>query len=405
MKTNHKKTKHLFAIMKVFILVGILVFFWDMYDATWGFSQKIERNLPGQGDYQEDMKVVSKYYSGDYKLMVKEQQLTKKQVDTLFAKAREEIYATFFGENVNSDAVMNDVNPQTQYQQGLVRARWSFDEEELVNCDGEIQKEMVEEATIVVATAELRYGEYTDILQFPFQVIPYGKDSEQGFLNSLSRALDREDTEEETLVLPGEIDGEKVKWRKKLSYRGVAVIALGVLGSCMIPYGEMWETKRQKRKKQQAMLWDYPSILNQLSLLLGVGISLPEVVDRITIRYEKQKKETGTALPGYELLAMMNREMKDGVGTLQAIEHFGKNSERKEYRKLAILLQQNLRKGNAHMIELMEREDMEAFEMRKAMARRAGEEASTKLLIPMIGMLGIVIVILVVPALLALESQ
>ena len=57
------------------------------------------------------------------------------------------------------------------------------------------------------------------------------------------------------------------------------------------------------------------------------------------------------------------------------------------------------------MVELMEREDMEAFEMRKALARKAGEEASTKLLFPMIGMLGIVIVILVVPALTALGAQ
>lgn len=405
MRTDHKKTKYLFAVMNVFLLAGILVFAWDIYGATWGFQQKLERNLPGQGDYREDMKIISKYYSGDYKIEVKERRLTRKQVDSLFDKAREEIHKDFPGENANLDAVVDDVNPQSRYQQGLVGARWSFDKEEVVNGDGEIQQEKVEKATIVEATVELQYGEYTDIYQFPFQVIPCDKESEQGFLNSLSRALERENEEETTLTLPGEIDGEKVTWRKKLPYRGAVVVVLGILGNRLIPYGDKWEARRQKRRRQKELLLDYPSILNQLALMLGVGISLPEVVDKITIRYEEKKKKGGPVLPGYELLAMMNREMKDGVGTLQAIEHFGKNSEKKEYRKLALLLQQNLRKGNAHMVELMEREDMEAFEMRKALARKAGEEASTKLLFPMIGMLGIVIVILVVPALTALGAQ
>ena len=47
--------------MNVFLLAGILVFAWDIYGATWGFQQKLERNLPGQGDYREDMKIISKY--------------------------------------------------------------------------------------------------------------------------------------------------------------------------------------------------------------------------------------------------------------------------------------------------------------------------------------------------------
>ena len=214
----------------------------------------------------------------------------------------------------------------------------------------------------------------------------------------MSKTLAREDTEEEWMKLPGEIDGEKVKWRRKLSYRGIAVIALGWIGCWLIPWAEKWEAKKQMRESQQAMLLDYPSILNQLSLLLGVGISLPDAVNKIITRYEEKKKKTSVVLPGYELLAVMNREMKDGVGTLKAIENFGRNSNRKEYRKLALLLQQNISKGNAHVVEMMEKEDMEAFELRKSLARKAGEEASTKLLVPMVGMLGIVIVILVVPA-------
>lgn len=405
MKVDHKKTKYLFAVMKALILVGILVFIWDIWESIWGFSQEMERNSPGQGSYREEMEITSRYYTGDYELEVKEQQLTREQASALFSKAREEIDGDFLGENRSLDEVTENVNLKTRYQDGLVRARWNFDRDELVNSDGEIQQESVHEATIVQAMVELRYGEYTEVYEFFFQVLPVDKKTEKGFLQSLSRALSQENPEEATMVLPREIDGEKVEWRRKMSYRGVVVIALGLFGCWLIPWGEKWEAGNQKRKTQQAMLLDYPAILNQLSLLLGVGISLPDVVNKITKRYQEKKQKTAWESPGYELLAVMNREMKDGVGTLQAIEHFGRNSERKEYRKLALLLQQNLRKGNAHVVEMMEKEDMEAFEMRKAMARKAGEEASTKLLLPMIGMLGIVIIILVVPALLTLGLQ
>ena len=96
------------------------------------------------------------------------------------------------------------------------------------------------------------------------------------------------------------------------------------------------------------------------------------------------------------------RKMMDGMGEIAALEDMGQKSESKEYRKLAMLLVQNLRKGSKDLIATLEKEEQYAFEMRKQRAIRAGEEASTKLLLPMAGMLFIVIVILIVPALMQL---
>ena len=64
-----------------------------------------------------------------------------------------------------------------------------------------------------------------------------------------------------------------------------------------------------------------------------------------------------------------------------------------------MLLVQNLKKGSKDLLESLEKEESAAFEMRKQRALRLGEEASTKLLIPLAGMLFIVIVVLIVPAL------
>ena len=73
------------------------------------------------------------------------------------------------------------------------------------------------------------------------------------------------------------------------------------------------------------------------------------------------------------------------------------------YRKFAVMLSQNLRKGTKGLAELLQREAAGAFEERKAAARKLGEETSTRLLGPMFLMLGVGLMIIVVPAFLTIQ--
>ena len=69
--------------------------------------------------------------------------------------------------------------------------------------------------------------------------------------------------------------------------------------------------------------------------------------------------------------------------------------------KLAGLLEQNRKTGLKNLRHLLDDEVMDAFEERKNLAKRQGEEAATKLLLPLFLMLGIVMVIVAVPAFLS----
>ena len=55
------------------------------------------------------------------------------------------------------------------------------------------------------------------------------------------------------------------------------------------------------------------------------------------------------------------------------------------------------------MQQLLKKEVEDAFEERKRIARKKGEEAGTKLLIPMVMMLAVVIAIVAVPALMSMR--
>ena len=95
------------------------------------------------------------------------------------------------------------------------------------------------------------------------------------------------------------------------------------------------------------------------------------------------------------------REIKNGVSEVDAISSFGSRIKLTPYLKFSSLLSQNIRKGSRGLTELLKEEGKLAYEERKEHAKQLGEEAGTKLLLPMIIMLGIVFVIILVPSFLS----
>lgn len=94
----------------------------------------------------------------------------------------------------------------------------------------------------------------------------------------------------------------------------------------------------------------------------------------------------------------MNRKIKDGEDEESAINALGDSLQNKGFRKLTMLLAQSRRKGNAELRDQMEQEERESYDRRRMDARVAGEEASLKLLMPMMGLLGVIFIVLMVPA-------
>ncbi len=399
------KNRSIYLFAAVAAVGGIALFCWDFFEAKGTFDGVLTRNAVGESDYTQELTLTSELYEGDYTVEVEAQAMTEEEVRALFALAEEEIDASFLGENEIAESVSVDVVVSDSYVDGQVSASWNFDNYKLITSSGEITNEELEEDTLVTATVTLSCESYEEIYSFCFIVTPMDFSTQEGFLYHLQQEIAEADAEAESLVLPDEIDGTSISWNKKPSYRGLYLIALAAITLVLVPMAQKDEVRRAEKKRKDELLVDYPRILSQISLFLRVGISLPEATARITKRYEERVKKGEERRPGFELIGRMNREIQDGVSETVALEHMAREAGVKEYRKLTLLLSQNLKKGNEHVIMQLEKEDVEAFEMRKAMARRAGEEASTKLLVPMLGMLGVLLVILVVPALMGMNAS
>ena len=75
------------------------------------------------------------------------------------------------------------------------------------------------------------------------------------------------------------------------------------------------------------------------------------------------------------------------------------------YKKLVSLLTQGQKVGNRRLIEQLQEEAERVFLERKQAARKLGEEAGTKLLLPMMMMLMIVMAIVTIPAFLSMYHK
>ena len=130
-------------------------------------------------------------------------------------------------------------------------------------------------------------------------------------------------------------------------------------------------------------------------------MTIKQAWNKISARYfVKRQNENCPVQEGYELLLKGSYEMEDGQAERLVYQSMAEQAKSPEYRRLSRLLVQNLRKGNRSLIPLLEQESDQAFEGRKQMAIQLGEEASTKLLLPLVGMLIVVMVIVLAPAIL-----
>ncbi len=155
--------------------------------------------------------------------------------------------------------------------------------------------------------------------------------------------------------------------------------------------------KEEKKKCREESLQDFSALVHLFTLYMGAGLSFSSAVKRIVSDYERDKEKKGQRF-AYEQTAVLCYQMDTGVSQKEACLNWGRSFEAAIYQKLSLILVQNLSKGTKETRAMMEQMEREAFKERIDHARKKGEEASTKLLFPMIVLLGFVLVIIMFPA-------
>lgn len=149
--------------------------------------------------------------------------------------------------------------------------------------------------------------------------------------------------------------------------------------------------------RRSSIRMDFPDFVSKLMLLINAGMTVTRAWDRIA-------SETAKSTPLYRELRLAIQDIKAGKPEHSAYEEFAKRCRTPEITRFISVILQNLKKGNSELVPLLRVFAMECWEMRKNTAKRLGEEASTKMLLPLMLMFLAILLIVGTPAVLALRS-
>lgn len=408
MKEWSRRKKMVLLFMGLLVIV-FLVGYMENQESVLSEDGHLLRQENGEGGYEVELLLeVDGTEEREFSIVVPEQYLTLEEEENYLAAAIEEIEAGFPGENISFEDIRDSVNLQTSYLEGKVLAEWEFSNYRLIGENGIIvESEMSADQEMVGARVYLTCEDSSRIFEFYFMVHKSEKSEEELFYEKLNQFISENGEAEgtELLWLPTNLEGHTLAWKAKKSELPIQVFFLGIVVILLVPGIEQERKKKECERRKEQLMREYPEMVNKLTLLLGAGMTLQGAWRRIVSRYiEERDKRGGLRKEVYEEMLITQREMESGKGDMKSYEAFGERCGIQKYRKFSRYLTQNLKKGNRELCQLLEREAEEAFAERKAMARKYGEEAGTKLLIPMLLMLGIVVVVIMVPAVVSFQS-
>lgn len=397
---KQKEKKRLVLGFAALLVVALLL---DIADRTGEDRTELPRGEFGQGGesvllYLEIEGEEERY---PYYLELEAARPTREQAETYFAEVITQIQDEF-------QEISDTVPYQDSYRDGTIEAEWSFYPRGVVYADGTIEWERIpEEGCNVSASVNLQCSFYEKLYEFDFVIFPKEYSRKEKLLQIIETQIAEELQKEgsDRLLLPEEVDGVRLTWTREQESLSLKIVLLELLALVAIWYAGKQRAQQQERRLRQDMEMEYPEIVGQLILLLGAGMTIRQAWNRISARYlDKRRNNQIKKNPAYEAILVMNRQLKEGENERIAYQNFAETTKVMSYYRLVRLLIGNLEKGTGGLCEALEQENRQAYEMRILRAKTLGEEASTKMLLPLILMMLVVMAIVMVPAMLGFST-
>ena len=348
---------------------------------------------------------------GTYTVTVHARRLTRPEAEKLAERILKQFPDCLLGENTGVGNIRFPLKMPQEAELSPFVPDWESSRYAVLDTDGSIfNSEYTEEqAEQVDLTVHLTYGDWRFDKKMSFTVRAPVRDEEtmiRGEIQNTLKEAEKKSAAENTFVLPSEADGIALTWEEKTEDVSPGILVMGIL-VCMCAWYIMDSRLHEQtigRSRQLAI--DYPRLISRIVLYLGAGMSVRNVFYTCASEYRQQRAAESKKMMGkkagvrylYEEILLVCNELDSGIPEAEAYMHFGRRCRSRQYTKLCSLLVQNLRRGNDTLLAILQEEAQSSFEERKNLARELGEEAGTKLLLPMMIMLGVTMLIIIVPA-------
>jgi hypothetical protein len=356
------------------------------------------RNEPKEGDYEEALIATIGDERVSLNVTVSERMLNETEAKEELLKARDLISEFLKGENESLKKITTDLNFLTEIPETSVEIQWVDKAPDYFTFAGERRKEVViTEPVEIKLSAILTCREFSEDYETTITLFPAAEDKVES-LQRLIKEENQQQVENKIFMLPDVYEGNSVTWRKKPDTTFLLVFLLMIMAVFLIKLGGKRDQESAKKDRLEFLEKEYAKLVSKFTMLLSAGLSIRNAWERIVLLY-RRKGNTEDNL--FRELNWGLLQMQKGVSELEVYEAVGARFGNIHYKKLMAMFISDRKRGSVNLLDAMNHEMLSAWEEQKRKSRQQGEKIGTKLLIPMMGMLGIVFVIVMMPALLS----
>lgn len=389
------------------ILMGFTLYFLAVHFLTGADSFLVGNQIQreGYGQYDQSYEL---YVDGLeekpvlVEVPVSRREYTAEEAEKAFVECFEDLKKEILGENRSLSEVSGKLKlPQKIPKYGMT-ALWSSENIDYIDSMGTVYNENLKEAVSTSLTLVLSDGKHKKEFVLPLTIVPRNYTTSEQQIRDFTQYLENSDREQvvnDRFVLPEDWNGKKIHYRSKEKTNYSIIWMIGILFAVLIYMRDIVNHRAKVEKRSRQVLADYPDIVSKFMVFIGAGLSVRTAWEAIVNDYIRDREEDGEIHYAYEEMEKSLVALKTGVNETKVYRDFGRAIGIKQYMKFASLLEQNRKAGNAGLKVALSVESLSAWDERLSMARRLGEEASTKLLGPLFIMLGIVMLMIMIPAL------
>ncbi|PZE21817.1 type II secretion system F family protein [Paenibacillus xerothermodurans] len=195
-----------------------------------------------------------------------------------------------------------------------------------------------------------------------------------------------------SLIMVALIGSTLLAWA---SEGGVETLLYCCILISLMPFVLFKELTGRLQKRKRSMLLELPEMLNQIVLLVNAG----ETVQKALLRCVESRASVADS-PLFTELAQAAHEIGMNASFAKSMEDFNKRCGVQEVSLFTTTLLLNYKRGGDELVMSLKELSFTLWEKRKSLAKTLGEEASSKMVFPMVLIFLVVMVVVAAPAVL-----
>lgn len=381
----------------VFMLLGIFSSFYSLTNNS-NHLESLERPTDGSDKSTYALQVNTDETTEYIDIDVSKKIYEYSEIVSLFDKYKDDIIKQLLDKNSSLEKVIYPLNFFDSIGTENISLSWQPEDISYIDYSGKIIYENIDSnGTLTTLYVNMELDGVTASLVIGLTLYPSSTDDTVSLKAEIENYINQNNNStSNSVILPTSISSGSVSFRIPHDNNDFIFLLLSIFFSIILYFLVSRETSTLLKSRNNQMLEDYPEIISKLLLLSNAGLTITNSLKKIVDDYRHTTNFVSKY--AYEEISITLNSLSNGKQESSAYSQFGKRCGLMPYIKLGTLLEQSIHKGSKELSFHLNNEVRNAFENHKSHILSKSKRAETKLLLPMVIILIIIMALIIVPS-------